>query len=150
MVGRSSSHQVVALSTFNNGCILSTGSRRGFLLFRFSIADCASAIAHLSIGWGNVFWTRSCPNIRNTIRLTTIIKEKLKNKTTNYFPRSIANYPPPQSLQHVFLSILSFLPNSASLLAVTPNFPSLSTKNKSCKKPQRRPEAQNTNNTRKC
>lgn len=47
--------------TFSKGWILSTGSRRGFLLFRFSMADWASAMAHLSMGWGNVFWTRSCP-----------------------------------------------------------------------------------------
>lgn len=47
------------VSTFSSGCILSTGRSNGFLLFRFSMADCASAIAHLSIGWGNVFWTRS-------------------------------------------------------------------------------------------
>lgn len=37
-------------TTFNEGWILSTGSKRGFLRFRFSMADCASAIAHLSIG----------------------------------------------------------------------------------------------------
>lgn len=46
--------------TFSSGCILSTGRSKGFLLLRFSIADWASAIAHLSIGWGKVFWTRSC------------------------------------------------------------------------------------------
>ncbi len=45
--------------TFSSGWILSTGRSNGFLLFRFSIADWASAIAHLSIGWGKVFWTRS-------------------------------------------------------------------------------------------
>lgn len=46
--------------TFSKGWILSTGSRRGFLRLRFSIADWASAMAHLSIGYGNVFWMRSC------------------------------------------------------------------------------------------
>lgn len=46
--------------TLSNGCILSTGRSKGFLLFRFSIAAWASLIAHLSIGWGKVFCTRSC------------------------------------------------------------------------------------------
>lgn len=45
--------------TFRSGCILSTGRSKGFRLLRFSMADWASAIAHLSIGWGKVFWTRS-------------------------------------------------------------------------------------------
>lgn len=142
-MGRSSSHQVVGLSTFNKGCILSTGSRRGFLLFRFSIADCASAIAHLSIGWGNVFWTRSCPNIKHALRLTAVIKEKFKeNKTANYFPCSIDNYPPPQCLQHIFLTVLSSLPNLASLFSIIPNnLPSLSMKN-SFKPPKTTPALQ--------
>lgn len=45
--------------TLNKWWILSAGRDKGFLLFLFSIADWASAIAHLSIGWGKLFWTRS-------------------------------------------------------------------------------------------
>ena len=47
------------VTTFNRGWILSTGRSKGFLLFRFSMADWASAMAHLSMGWGKVFCTRS-------------------------------------------------------------------------------------------
>lgn len=61
---RSCWRAVKVKGTFSKGWILSTGSRRGFLLFLFSMADWASAIAHLSMGWGNVFWTRSCPTQR--------------------------------------------------------------------------------------
>lgn len=46
--------------TFSSGWILSTGSASGFLLFLFSMAAWASAIAHLSMGWGKLLWTRSC------------------------------------------------------------------------------------------
>lgn len=46
--------------TLSSGWILSTGRASGFLLFLFSMAAWASAIAHLSIGWGKLFWTRSC------------------------------------------------------------------------------------------
>lgn len=59
--------QTLIKITFNEGWILSTGSKRGFLRFRFSIADCASAIAHLSIGWGKVFWTRSYSDHSSTV-----------------------------------------------------------------------------------
>ena len=45
--------------TLSSGWILSTGKAKGFLLFLFSMAAWASAIAHLSIGWGKLFCTRS-------------------------------------------------------------------------------------------
>lgn len=51
--------ELSSILTLSSGCILSTGSSKGCLLLRFSMADWASAIAHLSIGWGKVFWTRS-------------------------------------------------------------------------------------------
>lgn len=69
--------------TFNEGWILSTGSKRGFLLFRFSMADCASAIAHLSIGWGKVFWTRSCSDHSRTIINRSAHKWKVHTKLTS-------------------------------------------------------------------
>jgi len=50
-----SKSKMTSLLTFNKGWIFSTGRDNGFLRFRFSMADWASAIAHLSIGWGKLF-----------------------------------------------------------------------------------------------
>lgn len=57
--------------TLNKWWILSAGRDKGFLLFLFSIADWASAIAHLSIGWGKLFWTRSLKNRKTTTKQQT-------------------------------------------------------------------------------
>lgn len=57
-------------STFSSGWILSTGSARGFLLFLFSIAAWASAMAHFSMGWGKLFCTRSWQSQNHRVRCT--------------------------------------------------------------------------------
>lgn len=74
------------------------------------------------------------------------------------------NSPPPRCLQHIFLTVLSFLPSSASLFSIIlNNLPSINTnsfkspkttalwslRHKSSKKSQLRAGAQNINNIRK-